>query len=50
VGCEVSWAKCEERKECGEMGSVKREGGGSVKRRESENLPYSSMYNSFVQY
>ena len=50
MGCvrnhEVSGSKCEERRECGEMGSVKKEG-DSVKResvtiRESKNLTYSS--------
>jgi hypothetical protein len=51
VGCakngEVSGSKCEERRECGEMGSVKKEGDSVKKRenvtiRESKNLTYSS--------
>jgi hypothetical protein len=43
----MSGAECEEMKKYGEMGSVKRERGSSVKkrenvtRRESENLSYS---------
>jgi len=41
VGCvrnyEVSGSKCEERRECGEMGSVKKEG-GSVKKKESVTI------------
>ena len=51
MGCarngEVSGSMCEERRECGEMGSVKKEG-DSVKKRESvmisesKNLTYSS--------
>jgi hypothetical protein len=52
VGCarngEVSGSKCEERRECGEMGSVKKEGDNVKKResvtiRESKNLTYSSF-------
>ena len=44
---EVSGSKCKERRECGEMGSVKKEGDGVKKResvtiRESKNLTYSS--------
>jgi hypothetical protein len=51
VGCakngEVSGSKCEKRRECGEMESVKKEGGSVKKResvmiRESKNLTYSS--------
>ena len=51
MGCakngEVSGSKCEERRECGETGSVKKEGGSvkkkeSVTIRESKNLTYSS--------
>ena len=51
VGCarngEVSGSKCKERRECGEMGSVKKEGDNVKKResvtiRESKNLTYSS--------
>ena len=51
MGCarngEVSGSKCEERRECGEMGSVKKEGDSVKKRenvtiRESKNLTYSS--------
>ena len=51
VGCarngEVSGSTCEERRECGEMGSVKKEGDNVKKResvtiRESKNLTYSS--------
>ena len=51
VGCarngKVSGSKCEERRECGEMESVKKEGGSVKKResvmiRESKNLTYSS--------
>ena len=51
VGCakngEVSGSKCEERRECGEMGSVKKEGDSikkweSVMIRKSKNLTYSS--------
>ncbi|MFO0007448.1 MAG: hypothetical protein ACK559_40670, partial [bacterium] len=43
----MSGSKCKERKECGEMGSVKKEGGSVKKResvmiRESKNLTYSS--------
>jgi hypothetical protein len=43
----VSGSKCEERRECGEMDSVKKEGGSVKKResvtiRESKNLTYSS--------
>jgi hypothetical protein len=52
VGCarngEVSGSKCEERRKCGEMGSVKKEGDNVKKResvtiRESKNLTYSSF-------
>ena len=52
MGCarndEVSGSKCEERRECGEMGSVKKEGDNVKKResvtiRESKNLTYSSF-------
>jgi hypothetical protein len=32
---EMSGSECEERKDSGKMGSVKRDGGGRVKRRES---------------
>ncbi len=48
----MSGSKCEERRECGEMESVKKEG-GSVKKRESvtirerKNLTYSS-YVQFI--
>jgi hypothetical protein len=59
MGCarngEVSGSKCEERRECGEMGSVKKEG-DSVKKRESvtirerKTLHTVLMYSSFVQY
>ena len=51
MGCErngeVSGSKCKERRECGEMESVKKEGvsvkkRGSVIIRESKNLTYSS--------
>ena len=51
MGCarngEESGSKCKERKECGEMGSVKKEGDSIKKResvmiRESQNLTYSS--------
>ncbi len=51
MGCarngEVNGSKCEERRECGEMESVKKEGGSVKKResvmiRESKNLTYSS--------
>ena len=51
MGCakngEVSGSKCEKRRECGEMESVKKEGGSvkkreSVMRRESKNLTHSS--------
>ena len=51
MGCakngEVSGSKCEERRECGEMESVKKEGDSVKKRenvtiRESKNLTYSS--------
>jgi hypothetical protein len=43
----VSGSKCKERRECVEMGSVKKEGDGVKKResvtiRESKNLTYSS--------
>jgi len=43
----VSGSMCEERRECGEMGSVKKEGDNVKKResvtiRESKNLTYSS--------
>ena len=50
MGCarngEVSGSKCKERRECGEMGSVKKKG-DSVKKgkcddKESTNLTYSS--------
>ena len=56
VGCarngEVSGSKCKERRECGEMGSVKKEGDSikkweSVTIRESKNLTYSS-YVQFI--
>ena len=44
---EVSGSKCKERRECGEMGSVKKEGDSLKKResvmiRKSKNLTYSS--------
>ena len=51
MGCarngEVNGSKCEKRKECGEMESVKKEGDSVKKResvmiRESKNLTYSS--------
>ena len=51
MGCvrnhKVSGSKCEERRECGEMESVKKEGDSVKKRenvtiRESKNLTYSS--------
>ena len=51
MGCarngEVSGSKCEERRECGEMGSVNKKGDSVKKRenvtiRESKNLTYSS--------
>ena len=51
MGCarngKVSGSKCKERRECVEMGSVKKEGDGVKKResvtiRESKNLIYSS--------
>ena len=43
----MSGSKCEEKRECGEMGSVKKEGDSVKKRenvtiRESKNLTYSS--------
>jgi hypothetical protein len=43
----VNGSKCEEKRECGETGSVKKEGGSVKKRksvtiRESKNLKYSS--------
>jgi hypothetical protein len=54
VGCaensEVNGSKCEKRKECGEMESVKKEG-DSVKKRESVMIRGSKnlTYNSYVQ-
>ena len=54
MGCakngEVSGSKCEERRECGEMESVKKEG-DSVKKRESVMIRGSKnlTYNSYVQ-
>ena len=54
VGCarngEVSGSKCEERRECGEMGSVKKEG-DSVKKRENVTIRETKnfTYSSYVQ-
>ena len=54
MGCakngEVSGSKCEERRECGEMESVKKEG-DSVKKRESVTIRESKnlTYSSYVQ-
>ena len=54
MGCarngEVSGSKCEERRECGEMGSVKKEG-DSVKKRESVTIRESKnlIYSSYLQ-
>jgi hypothetical protein len=54
VGCakngEVSGSKCEERRECGEMGSVKKEG-DSVKKRENVTIRESKKptNSSYVQ-
>ena len=48
MGCarngEVSGSKCKERRECGEMGSVKKEG-DSVKKRESVTIRESKREN-----
>ena len=46
----MSGSKCEERRECGEMGSVKKDG-GSVKKRESVMIRESKIltYSSYVQ-
>jgi hypothetical protein len=46
----VNGSKCEERRECGEMESVKKEG-GSVKKRESVMIRESKIltYSSYVQ-
>jgi hypothetical protein len=46
----VSGSKCEERRECGEMGSVKKEE-GSVKKKESVTIRESKTltYSSYVQ-
>ena len=55
MGCakngEVSGSKCEERRECGEMGSVKKEG-DSVKKRESVTIRerINLTYSSYVQF
>ena len=55
MGCvrnhEVSGSKCEERRECGEMDSVKKEG-GSVKKRESVTIKERKnlTYSSYVQF
>jgi hypothetical protein len=48
---EVSGSKCEERRECGEMGSVKKEG-DSVKKRESVTIRerINLTYSSYVQF
>ncbi len=47
---EVSGSKCKERRECGEMGSVKKEG-DSVKKRESVTIRESKnlIYSSYLQ-
>jgi len=47
---EVSGSKCKERRECGEMGSVKKEG-DSVKKRESVTIRerINLTYSSYVQ-
>ena len=46
----MSGSKCEERRECGEMDGVKKEG-GSVKKRESVTIRESKnlTYSSYVQ-
>ena len=55
MGCarngEVSGSKCEERRECGEMGSVKKEG-DSVKKRESVTIRerINLTYSFYVQF
>jgi hypothetical protein len=50
----VSEAECEERRECGEMGSIKGERGREQCKKKGEQKTsiqsmYSSMYSSFVQ-
>ena len=59
MGCarngEVSGSKCKERKECGEMGSVKRQGAvkkgnGESDEKGEQKTPHTVlMYSSFVQ-
>jgi hypothetical protein len=46
----VSGSKCEERRECGEIGRVKKEG-GRVKRKKSVTIRKSKIltYSSYVQ-
>ena len=51
MGCarngEVSGSKCEERRECGEMGSVKKEG-DSVKKEKCDNKGEQKPYIQFL--
>ncbi len=52
VGCskngEVSGSKCKERRECGEMGSVKKDGGQGKEKRECDEKGVQKPYILFL--
>ena len=52
VGCskngEVSGSKCEERRKCGEMGSVKKEGDSVKKKRKCDDKGEQKPYIQFL--
>ena len=54
MGCarngEVSGSKCEERRECGEMGSVKKEGDSVKKGKCDDKGEQNLTYSSYVQF
>jgi hypothetical protein len=47
VGCEVSEAECEERRECGEMGSIKGERGREQCKKKGERKTSIQFYVQF---
>jgi hypothetical protein len=48
VGCEVSEAECEDRRECGEMGRVKRARGREQCNEKGERKPSIQFYVQLI--
>jgi hypothetical protein len=48
VGCEVSEAECEERRECGEIGSIKRKRGREQCKEKGVRKPSIQFYVQLI--